>query len=304
MALAVASTTNGTSTSSTTVVVTKPSGVASGDLLIIVGNSSAGSSFTCPGFTVGGDWAWDAPGGLGDPSVRLLYRIADSSDVSASNYTVTGATNQMGILSMLRITGWSTGNPVFGSAYEGWDPSSSGTRTITGLSIPRLSQSVVFLVTASYDDGDSDTIGNIRTQTLTSADSNPTWTEIIDSNVTVGGSGVGKMSLSVSHATTTSTATITGYSFQYDDQDADDAAGALSVLIVMNEPNSPTTDLSHNAVIPAQFGPTVTQVNTNPDLSHNAVVPTINGTETIAASPTMWTNGDKPSETTWTNTDK
>ncbi len=300
MALAVATTSNGSSTSATTVVVTKPTGVASGDLLVIVGNASAGSTFTCPGFTVGGDWLYDGPGGIADCSIRFLYRVADASDVSASNYTVTGATNQMGILSMLRITGWSSGNPIFGSASEGWDPSNSGTRTITGLSIPRFSQSLILLVTASFDDADSDTIGNVRTQTLTSADANPTWIEIIDSNVTTGGSGVGKMSLSVAYATTTVSSTITGYSFAYDDQDADDKAGALSVLIVMNEPQSSTVDTSHISITPAIFGPTVTQVNTALDVSHNAVTPTINGLDTRATSPTQWQNEDKPT-TTWIN---
>jgi hypothetical protein len=156
------------------------------------------------------------------------------------------------------------------------------------------------MVGESYDDGDSDYIGNFTNYTVTSGVSNPSWTEVVDTNVVVGGSGLGRTSLGVAYANTSTASNITAFSYDYTEFDADDTAGAIGILIIIEEPLSPTVDASHLSITPTIFGSTVTQVNTSPDISPNAVPPTINGLDTRATAPTQWTNESKPS-TTWTN---
>lgn len=298
MALVVESYSSGTATSSNNVTVTKPTGVTAGDLLVIIGNSS-GSTFACSGFTLGGTWLYDGPGGISDCEVKLLYRIADSSDVSASNYTVTGSSSENGIVAMFRISGWSSGNPIYQSAAAGWAPTVSGTHTVSGLSIPRVGNQILIMVGASYDNTDSDYIGNFASYTVTSGDSNPSWTEVVDTNVTTGSGALGRKSLGVAYATTTSTSTITAFSFGYTEFDADDKAGAIGVLITIEEPISASPNVEHLAVTPTANDLNVTQVNQGAEVEHVEFLTTLNNLESRATSPTQWSAESKPS-TSWT----
>lgn len=288
MALVVESYSSGTATSSNNVTVTKPTGVTAGDLLVIIGNSSS-SSFACSGFTSGDTWLYDGGGAVSDCEVRLLYRIADSSDVSASNYTVTGDSSNNGIVVMFRISGWSSGNPIYQSAAAGWAPTVSGTHTVSGLSIPRVGNQILIMVGASYDDADSDYIGNFASYTVTSGDSNPSWTEVVDTNVTTGSGGLGKKSLGVAYATTTSTSTITSFAFGYTEFDADDEAGAIGVLITIEEPISASPNVEHLAVTPTANNLNVTQVNQGASIEHANLAPTLNNLETEGVNPNIWT---------------
>lgn len=82
--------------------ITKPSGVAIGDLLVIIAFGKWNNTFnaTCTGFTQVGT-ANDGGNGL-----TVLKRVADSSDVSASTYSVTNNGGpEIQMTYMLRITG-------------------------------------------------------------------------------------------------------------------------------------------------------------------------------------------------------
>ena len=72
MALAVASTSTATSTTSP-VTITKPTGVAIGDLLIISGNNIGNTGISCTGFTSGATSWFDGPGAVPDAGNALLY---------------------------------------------------------------------------------------------------------------------------------------------------------------------------------------------------------------------------------------
>lgn len=81
--------------------ITKPSGVAVGDILVLVvfGKWNSGQNATCSTFT---QFASANTGGEG---LTALYRVADSGDVSASNYSVTNGGGEIEMAYMLRITG-------------------------------------------------------------------------------------------------------------------------------------------------------------------------------------------------------
>jgi hypothetical protein len=177
MALAV-ETYNSNTSPENSVVVTKPTGVSVGDLLLIVASTGASTTITSSGFTEAYAAVYDAPGGIADTGVRVLYKIADSGDVSASNYTVSYGQYTGSAAAMLRISGWVSGNPVYQSAYAGTYSSGNGSVSATGLSLVRNTQQIALMIGASYDNGDSDYYKDESNRSITSADSNPTWTEV------------------------------------------------------------------------------------------------------------------------------
>lgn len=301
MALAVASTSFNSASNSNNVVVTKPTGVQVGDLLLIASWGSA----SCTGFVDASPspFFYDAPGGIPDVTVRLLYRIADSSDVSASNYTIeqngAGDTDDSGSAAMLRITGWTSGNPVFGTeSVSSYQDATSFTLTSGTLALKRPSSCILLMISVFRATNSPYSSATFSGYSVTSGVANPSWTEIIDANVSVD-SGP-NVSMSVAYATTTSTTDITEFTVigATDTGGTEDAETA--VLCVLASPVSPTTDISHNLVTPSIHAPTVTQVHVTPDISHNAVPPTINGIPTVATAPTVWQN-ESTISTSWTN---
>ena len=202
MALAVETTSTATSTS-TSVVVTKPTGVAVGDLLLIIAPTARLSTVTSSGFTQAYLGEYDAPGSIADVAMFVLYKVADSSDVSASNYTVSYGSVTGSIAAMIRISGWTSGNPVYQSTEKGFTNNTDGTLTSTGLSLSRLSQQIHLMLMASYDDGDSDYYKDITNRSITSSDSNPTWTEVCNIGpITNSVNGLSALTLNVAYATT------------------------------------------------------------------------------------------------------
>lgn len=303
MALAVASTSTASSNNANNIVITKPTGVQSGDLLLIASWSNPNGTATCTGFSEAARVNYDAPGGVPDSGVILLYRIADSSDVSASNYTIefngAGDTDDSGSAAMLRVTGWTTGNPVFQyESVSSFQDASSFTLTSGTIALKRPSASLLLMISSMNTNNSPYSTATFSGYSVTSGVANPSWTEVID--VAVGVQSGPQVSLSVAYANTTSTTDITQFSVTgaTDTGGTDDSETAM--LCVLCEPISPTTDISHNAVPPTIFAPTVTQVNTAPDISHLAIPPTINGVDAQATSPTQWSNETEPS-TTWTN---
>jgi hypothetical protein len=114
---------------------------------------------------------------------------------------------------------------------------------------------------------------------------------------------LGRKSLGIAYATTTSNSTITSFSYGYTEFDADDTAGAIGVLMVLNQPVNATSDISHIQNDATIFGPTVTQVNVNPDIHHLDTDPDVHGLNALATAPTQWDNPTKPT-TTWRNPNK
>lgn len=286
------------------VSITKPVGVSSGDLLLIVASVKGAGSVTCSGFTSAWSNYIDHPGGISDVGVTVLYRIADSSDVAASTYSVTsGAATDGSAVAMLRISGWDAGNPIYQSSYGGFYNSTNGTFSVTGLSLPRLSHQIAIMIMGSYDNADSDYYGTATNRTITSSDSNPTWTQVCDIlGVTNNVNGLSAKSLNVAYATTTTSSTVTGFSFNYAEFDADEEAGGIGVLLLLESPISQTVSNALLQTSPVTFA-TLTGSTQEPTNDFHEASPEFPNQSGKATAPTQWTSATK-NTTTWTNTNK
>lgn len=304
MALAVASTSIASTNNANNVVVTKPTGVAVGDLLLIAVPGLGGGAASCTGFSVAINDFADFSGGLQDLSLTLLYRIADSSDVSASNYTVDPgiSVTDSGAVAMLRVTGWTSGNPLFASVGDSSSQdAASFTINPTGLSLKRPGACLLLMLNLFGSNNSPYSTATFSGYSVTSGVANPTWTEVIDTTFQTSSGPTGSFALA--YANTTDTSDITEFLVNGATDTGGTADTERILLCVLCEPISSTTDISHNAATPSIHAPTVSQVTVAPSLSHNSVTPTINGIPTVATAPTQWTNQNKPS-TTWTNQNK
>ena len=276
--------------------ITAPTGIEAGDLLILIGALTVAST----GFSTGGSYSHDFSGLVSDPSCNVLYKIAEASDESASTYTVTGSNGRL--YCMLRVSGWTTGNPIYQDAQDPFYTTTNGaqTETVTGQSLTRLSQQLLILIATSYDSSEGEDYNTYNTPTITSSDANPTWTEVINTSIATGGSSLGRTGLYVTYATASDTSEITGWTFGFTYSQNDDRVGGLSVLISINSPIGasgtaallvPTTTLFEEA--------SVSTGSTGTNALHE-VSPTIPEPTTKATSPTQWTN-EADTDTTWTN---
>lgn len=304
MALAVASTSNVSSSHANDLVITKPSGVASGDLLVIVASGRWDTNNLntpdCTGFAVAGQ-AYGGETGVRPTCMSFLWKVADSSDVSASNYTIGLAGNTtLGAAAMFRITGWTgTTSPVFFvDANNVIDASATSVALGKSATSPRPSATTIMFIAMTMNNP-SAASPSTASYSVTSGESNPTWTEVWDTTYqTNSDSSTTNNAFAVAYATTTNNTSVTAWAATTSKNS--NAASIGSFLVMIGEPVSATSDISHNAIVPGVHSPTVTQVNTTLDVSHNAVVPTVNGIPTRATAPTQWQNEDKPS-TAWIN---
>lgn len=293
MALVVESTSTAVVSNADNVVITKPTGVAVGDLLLLVATGSGSTAPTCTGFTMILSNTLSVR-----PFIALFYRIADASDVAAANYTValSGATSSGGA-AMLRVSGWATGNPIHLSALAS-NTQDAGDWTVSSgaISLTRPSQQLLLMAGDFFSDDNYSTFSNY---TIVSGDANPTWTELVDSTYDTS-SGINKKSFFVAYAVTTNTSTITEYSVLATPGTLGSSDFVASFLAVICSPNSPTPNVSHFAIAPELFSPTVTQVNVSPEVCHLDTAPAVEGLNIKATAPTQWTN-ETSNPTTWTN---
>jgi hypothetical protein len=298
MALVVESTSSAKVSNSDSVTVTKPTGVAVGDLLLIAANGWALDLPACTGFDVAVSHTTTTGT---DMSIALLYRIADASDVSASNYTVTLAGAQTsGIVGMLRVSGWSSGNPVYASASASGtgDPiTSSGT---TGLSVSRASQQLLLILNGFKSDSGALSSASFSGYSITSSDSNPSWTEVVDGTEGVAASSA-NLGFSCAYATSTDVSTITAYSTTVSSDVSGDADLICSLLVVINSPvNASGTSALHSADADF-FAPTASAGTTGSNALLQADADFFDPSGT--ATEQIWANETKTS-TSWTNESK
>lgn len=304
MALVVESTSSASSTA-TSVSVTKPTGVEVGDLLLILAAGGFSRSYVSTGFTEIYSQFYDGPGGIADSGLQVLYRITDVSDVSTSTYSVTGGSSGEGtVVAMMRISGWSEGNPIYQNADGGFNNTTSGTFTLSGLSLLRLSQQLLIMVMTSYDNNDSDYYGDASNLNVTSGEANPMWTELCNIKaVTNASTGLSAKSMTVGYATTTSSAAITAFSFDYLEYDADDGAGGFGGLLILENPANAQGTNTLLSVSPTLFSNAGVEVGTTGTNTLLDVSPTQFDQSGYGQSMPVYTNKPKPSST-WTNPNK
>lgn len=291
MALAVASTSEARDNPyDGTVVVTKPIGVSSGDLLVIVASTTTEApSVTCTGFTESFAFGHDAGNANRDVGFSFLWRIADSSDVSASNYTVSGS---VFAVYMFRITGWTSGNPVF---TNGQFEKILNTGNVTNLSetvnLSLLSSQLLIVGFGSADEEYT------TFSTPAVSPSNPTWTSLsnLQSENTL---GTKFSSAFVAYSLRNETTAITSFSVNADQAGADTNSQIGFVACICE----PTNATASNALLvnDSDFFSPLTGSTQTPTTDFQEIEPQFFTQSAIATNPTQWSKDTKP-DTSWTS---
>lgn len=252
----------------TTRVVTKPTGLAVGDLMIAQYVLDGTVSSAPSGFT------------LKDSQLNVLtsaiyYKIADSGDVAASDFTFTSTASVLQFASITRITGAST----IGVAYmygEGTANDTSTPSIAAGVTPKSYGDSVLLL---QFWFG-TPAITSISTYAI--ATSNPSWTEAYD--VTNGANYTASMAYGTRpELTATGNISCAG---------GDASTDWIGQLLAIPVPS--TFTFSETATLTESF-PNTVLVN---------IAETASLTETISNPAKKWTNQNKSSQGNITNQEK
>ena len=284
MALVVESTASNSVTGSNNLTITKPTGVEVGDLLIAVLGSYNGAISTLSGWTLGANR-------LSSVSyINVQYKIADSGDVAASNYTFTIANNQINGGSILRVSGQSGLNPV---QYTDDDEQLNATGTAISFttSVTPAADGSLLVMGFSCDDG-TGAATSINGYSVTGAST--TWTELHDYSADIGGSASPVTAAAYSVLGTASAITAYGATTGIA---LDDHAGIFMVVNPLIDATASHTLITTDTDI---FTPNGTADTITLEQSLVTTDTTTFAQTGRATSPTQWTNETKPS-TTWTN---
>lgn len=287
MAIAVASTSTA-AVANGPVSITKPTGVAVDDCLLIILSCGNSSTITTPsGFTLVGTH-------LSGSLVRTyaFIRLATSSDVSASSYSVDTATTgqKLGGI-MMRVTGVDR-NTMYAQLSQTSSAASGTSRSHTVSVSPTYANSLLIAIAAT--DLTSDNVASAYSST-----GSPTWTEVLDQfNTAFGGSTDGQMA--VAYAPYPSTTTITNFSWT---TSSSTSISNLQLFILRPQISG---DGSHSIVstVVTDNGSNVSS-STNVTQDTASITASINTDESrlLDRSNTSWTNNAK-SLINWTNPTK
>lgn len=286
MALAVASTSS-TSGSGTNLVITKPTGLAVGDLLLCVmsGTRNGGlNANTASGWTLA-----DSEAGT-DAVTRIQYKVADASDVSASDFTFTftlSATLSGG--SLMRITGAPAASQVDLTASQNFSGSATTAISFSGTYAVTYDGSLIILGFSGVNQG-TDGAGSIGT--YTTSDGSLSFTELYDYSTT---DGTDDPIIGAAYAIQSTKATLTSYGATLSLARVNHT-GVLVVIYPITNATGTNATFAVSPLLSTQNG-TAGTVGTNTLLNVSPLLSTQSGD---ATSPTQWSNESKPS-TDWTN---
>lgn len=296
MALAVASTSTASANNASSVVITKPTGVQVGDLLIasVAGNATG----TISGFTVGQTESYNGPASF-DVSVSLLWKIADASDVSASNYTVSGSAGTLGSVSMIRVTGWTTGDPFF--TKDTLTTSHDGDLVINeSVSYLRPFQQLLLITGCSLS---AENYSDYSAYQISSSDSNPSWIEVAENDFLTQ-SSANWHSHFLAYAVSTNTSVITNWGLNITASGVGGPDQEVMIFAISVSPQTVIADVDRVDTPPTLFGVTASEVTVSADIDHLADTTEVHAIPTKDSSTnTQWTNETKPTST-WTNEQK
>lgn len=176
MAIAVQSVATAAWTTATSVVITKPTGLAVGDLMVAV---IAGYQGATPAPALPAGWTSIATLAT-SPYASAMYKVAEASDASATDFTFTAtdADYMAGVL--YRIDGFQSPLVVTGDADEDTGGVTAGAFTFTKALTPLIADAhVISAFVESNNDGAS---VNFGTYTMTGS---PTFTERLDTQQTI-----------------------------------------------------------------------------------------------------------------------
>lgn len=270
--------------SGTSSVVTKPTGLSVGDLMIghCALNSTGSSSLSLPaGWTAGDEYS------SGNFRAKWGYKIADASDVSASNFTFTGSgTDRIMGGAIYRFSGVAPATIIDDFAKNNF--TGTGSVNVDASVTPTRAGDILLALFA----GASISSDGSMTGTVAVATSNPTWTEDYDMN-----RGSGSLPMAGAHSTPRTEITATGNVSTTFDEAVN--VGSVFVIAVANSySTSVSADVvSTQSVVPS---PTITggATLTADVVSAQIVLPD------PTASQDTWSFTQKPSAPSWTFTSK
>lgn len=268
---------------SSSITVTAPTGITTGDLLLIfVSGLKSGADFninTPTGFTlmVGG-------GNASRYIVGSYYKVAVLADETAPNYTVSfgGAGIDDALISMHRVSGVASGSEISGSEVDVDNAATGTTPSFTTALTPQTAESLLFVVFAGRD---LSITAEVTTSgyTLTPA---TTLTESVDIATRDGLSD--GISMAVAYGDYDGTTEITNRAATFSQENND----VVSFIIVVNAPQDASGTVALHSVSPTFHAPTaeVGATGTNALLSISPTIPTQSGE---GVQPTVWTTTNK-----------
>lgn len=275
--------------SGSTITVTKPTGVTAGDLLLtfhtFYETGSNQSITTLSGWTLIDSYNAQFV------TVAAYYRIADASDVSASNYTwsSSGGSDEWSI-GMMRISGVAPASTIQASEIDGQTSATTSFTHTTAVTPANQNSLIVFYAGAA----DTTILGSAITTSSYTSTPSYTWTEHID----VGHKDGAANGTSLAVATATNGANTTEITSRGATYSETSGRASASGIIIINTPNAyygsasllePTVTLRSPA---GEAGTSGTQALKN-------VSPTFPAQSGVGESPTQWTQESAPN-TTWT----
>lgn len=279
MAIVVESTSTNTASSATSLTITKPTGLAVGNLMVApLSIHNSGDSETDTWNTLSG-WTAAVGGNFNSfISLSLQYKIADAGDVAASNFTFT-ASGTAGRLagSILRCSGNAPSSVLGASDSE--SNTSSGTSFSGSLSsyTPPGNGALVIIQIGSYSSGNPGfpTVSGYDTTT-----SGISFTELYDNGSASSNTGV----TSAAYGIQTTAAALTAYSATVSHTHAQ-RYGQFAVFIPSFSGNGSNALLE---VSPTFFDSAISLSNG----ASNALLevsPTLNNGSADSIIPTVWT---------------
>ena len=168
MAIAIASY-NSANVNGNSLTITKPTGLSAGDLLVCMlsGDTNTGVINTPSG------WTAVTSNSSTYLMTKSVYKVADSTDAAAANFTFTRTQNSYLLGTLMRITGFDSGS-IIGTSNSNIGGSGGSSFSITTVT-PSKANSLLIIGASNVTATDPSTITGYSIAT-----SNPTWTEISD----------------------------------------------------------------------------------------------------------------------------
>jgi hypothetical protein len=281
MAVSFASVASTTYAESTTVVVTKPTGLAVGDLMVAhIGVQSIDSTDS---ITPPSGWAEVQSNADGSMASALFTKVAVSGDVDASNFTFTSG-NPAAVIAgaIYRITG-AGGTPQVSGEFKA---NASDTPSFAVGITPAVADTLILLFVATRDADGGRTASNYAIAT-----SNPSWTEGYDLTGTAG-SGEDDYSLSSAYANRPQTSDTGNFSVSLGGgTNITDCIGQMMVIRPMV-----TSTIAESITLTE--GVSLTQLLTI------TIAEAVALTEALSVTIGKWANQAKSALGSWVNLDK
>ena len=280
-----------------TLVMTKPTGLAEGELMVMCAvqyGDDASVTLTLTGWTSLQNPTSSGSATSATITIHALYKIASAADAAASDFTFSsnfdGTGQQFLYGTLLRISGNTpTGNIKSTSGTDlnkGTGSASVGSLSVT----PDYNNSLVIAVLGGADLNN----GTGTWSAITINGTNPTWTEQTDTSTNQASDGY----FLVATATQAAAAQITTLSATLSV-----SAGDYVGIVVTAEPQlNASVTLDALALTATVNSPTATG-GANVTLDQVALTATPNDVTAAEATP-KWSNTDKSATSTFTNTDK